>query len=225
MNSVCSLDNISFAYADTPVISHASLDIFSQEFVALIGDNGAGKSTLMNLILGNLHPSKGEISLFGDPIIQCNHHQDIAYVSQNSVLGYRNFPTTIKELVNIHRSFLHVTTDVVDLLKMVQLEDHVNKGLSELSGGQLQRVGILLALLKNAKLILLDEPTSGIDKKFSKELYELLRNLTLQGKTVVLITHHLHELSAYVDRVVRLEKGQLTEVSAHLWKEEVDVCA
>lgn len=225
MNSVCSLDNISFAYADIPVISHASLDIFSQEFVALIGDNGAGKSTLMNLILGNLHPSKGDISLFGDPIIQCNHHQDIAYVSQNSVLGYRNFPTTIKELVNIHRSFLHVTTDVVDLLKMVQLEDHVNKGLSELSGGQLQRVGILLALLKNAKLILLDEPTSGIDKKFSKELYELLRNLTLQGKTIVLITHHLHELSAYVDRVVRLEKGQLTEVSAHLWKEEVDVCA
>lgn len=225
MNSVCSLDNISFAYADAPVISHASLDIFSQEFVALIGDNGAGKSTLMNLILGNLHPSKGDISLFGDPIIQCNHHQDIAYVSQNSVLGYRNFPTTIKELVNIHRSFLHVTTDVVDLLKMVQLEDHVNKGLSELSGGQLQRVGILLALLKNAKLILLDEPTSGIDKKFSKELYELLRNLTLQGKTIVLITHHLHELSAYVDRVVKLEKGQLTEVSAHLWKEEVDVCA
>lgn len=225
MNRVCRIDNISFAYADTPVISHASLDIFSQEFVALIGDNGAGKSTLMNLILGNLHPSKGEISLFGDPVIKCNHHQDIAYVSQNSVLGYRNFPTTIKELVNIHRSFLHVTTDVVDLLKMVQLEDHVNKGLSELSGGQLQRVGILLALLKNAKLILLDEPTSGIDKKFSKELYELLRHLTHQGKTIVLITHHLHELSAYVDRVVRLEKGQLNEIPAHLWKEEVDVCA
>lgn len=225
MNSVCSIDDISFAYADTPVISHASLEIFSQDFLALIGDNGAGKSTLMNLILGNLTPSAGSISLFGDLISKNNHHQEIAYVSQNSVLGYRNFPTTIKELVNIHRSFLHVTTDVVDLLKMVQLEDHVNKGLSELSGGQLQRVGILLALLKNAKLILLDEPTSGIDKKFSKELYELLRHLSHQGKTIVLITHHLHELSAYVDRVVRLEKGQLNEIPAHLWKEEVDVCA
>lgn len=224
MNSVCSINDISFAYADTPVFSHASLDIFSQDFLALIGDNGVGKSTLMNLILGNLTPSAGSISLFGDLISQNNHHREIAYVSQNSVLGYRNFPTTIKELVSIHRSFLHVQQNVVDLLKIVQLEDHLDQALSELSGGQLQRVGILLALLKDAKLILLDEPTSGIDKKFSKELYELLQQLCSCGKTVVLITHHVHELADYVGRVVKLENKTLNEIPAHVWKEGVSVC-
>lgn len=219
--TVCTVRNLSFAYDKRSIFSSASLEIHSGEFLAIIGDNGTGKSTLMKLLLGTLTPQSGEITLFGDAIQKNNHYADIAYVSQNSILGYRSFPTTIRELVEVHCQYLKISHNVEDLLGKVDLKDHIDKKLSELSGGQLQRVGILVALLKDAKLILLDEPTSGIDKKFAHELFLLLRKLCDDQKTVVIITHHLHELKDVVDRVVMLEDGHMHEVDSARWKASV----
>lgn len=219
--TVCSVSNLSFAYDTRSVFSGASLEIMRGEFLALIGDNGTGKSTLMKLLLGTLTPNSGEIRLFGDSIQKDNHYADIAYVSQNSILGYRSFPTTIRELIEVHCQYLKISHNVEDLLAQVDLQDHIDKKLSELSGGQLQRVGILIALLKDAKLILLDEPTSGIDKKFAHELFLLLRKLCDDKKTVVIITHHVHELKDVVDRVVMLEDGHMHEVDKARWKASV----
>lgn len=209
--SVLRIQNLSFSYGDQKVLSSCNLEIKPSEFVALVGDNGAGKSTLMKLILHMLIPSSGHIFLFGDDVVHNSHYPDIAYVSQNSVLGYKHFPTTVEELISIHVSYLHTQTDVESLLALVKLEAHRHKRLNELSGGQLQRVGILLALIKNASLILLDEPTTGVDKKFSHDLYHLLKQLSQQGKTILLITHHLQELKSFCDCVVRLEEGKLHE--------------
>ncbi len=195
-----------------------TLSVEQSQFVALVGENGAGKSTLMNLILGNLKPSAGEIRLFGDVRTTNNHYNDIAYVSQYSILGYKHFPTTIEEVVRIHLKHLKKEVCVDQLLATVRLEAHVHKKLNQLSGGQLQRIGLLLALIKDAKLILLDEPTSGIDKKFSAELYQILRELCDQGKTVVIITHHLSEARDFVDKTICLEDGCCCELEHAQWR-------
>ena len=178
MNKVLQLSNVCFGYDHQEwILQHLNGEINEGEFVAMVGENGAGKSTLLNLILGNLKPQQGEIRLFGDLVNEKPHYEDIAYISQNSVMNYRNFPTTVIEVVKIHLRFLKKGKDYGSYLKLVNLEEQGHKMLNELSGGQLQRVAILLALIKNAKLIILDEPTSGVDQLFSEELYRMLERL------------------------------------------------
>lgn len=110
--------------------------------------------------------------------------------------------------------------DIDKLLDEVGLRGHKDKALSELSGGQLQRLGLLLALIKDARLILLDEPTTGIDKTFSKELFVLLKKMTQNDKTVVIVTHDLRQASFYVDyafkifdkKAILIDKSRLEDV-------------
>lgn len=204
MNKVLEIEDLSFGYDHNLILNNLSLEVFADEFVAIVGANGAGKSTLLNLILHNLKTDQGSILLFGD---DGSHYQDIAYISQNSVLNYRNFPTTINEVVKIHLKYLKLNKDIDYYLELVNLIPHKHKTLSELSGGQLQRVGVLLALLKDAKLIILDEPTTGIDKKFSIELFKMLKQLTTIGKSIIMVTHQLDDALEYVDRVYEIEAG------------------
>ena len=127
-------------------------------------------------------------------------------------MNYRNFPTTVIEVVKIHLRFLKKGKDYGSYLKLVNLEEQGHKMLNELSGGQLQRVAILLALIKNAKLIILDEPTSGVDQLFSEELYRMLERLKKEGKTILMVTHHLQDVQIHVDRILRLVRGQWEEI-------------
>lgn len=213
MNKVLQLSNVCFSYDHQEwILQHLNGEINEGEFVAMIGENGAGKSTLLNLILGNLKPQQGEIRLFGDLVNEKPHYEDIAYISQNSVMNYRNFPTTVIEVVKIHLRFLKKGKDYGSYLKLVNLEEQGHKMLNELSGGQLQRVAILLALIKNAKLIILDEPTSGVDQLFSEELYRMLERLKKEGKTILMVTHHLQDVQIHVDRILRLVRGQWEEI-------------
>lgn len=220
-HNAITISNLNFSYEQETVLQQLNFSVDEGQFLALIGDNGAGKSTLMNLILGRLKPTSGSIALFGDMRAKSNHYQDIAYVSQNAVLGYKYFPTTVEEVVRVELRHLKKKASVAELLASVQLEDHAKRRLSELSGGQLQRVGLLLALAKDARLILLDEPTSGIDKHFSAELYQILRRLADEGRAIVLVTHHPDEAIHYVDRIVRLKDGCCVELSPQLWKGSV----
>jgi len=217
MAEVLGIEGLSFSYGEEEVISGLDLSLGEGELLALVGDNGAGKSTLMGIVLGRFVPQEGSLRLFGDPIDQNAHHEDIAYVSQDAMRGYKHFPTTIDELLSVHCRYLGVGSDVGELLSRVGLEGHRGKRLSELSGGQLQRVGLLVALLKDARLILLDEPTTGIDARFSEELYGLLRTLADEGASIVLVTHHVGEVVRYVDRIALLRRGHLEEIEPERW--------
>lgn len=213
--------DLCFSYEDEPVLRGVDFRLEASELVALVGENGAGKSTLMKLVLSQLRPQSGEVLLFGDPVAKDNHHADIAYVSQDAVRGYKHFPTTIEELVAVHRRHLHVKKDMDELLHLVRLEGHEKKKLNQLSGGQLQRVGLLVALVKDARLVLLDEPTTGVDAKFSVELYQILERLAQAGKTVLVITHHLSEAAPFANRVVRLKGGTLEDLPRKAWQGSV----
>lgn len=209
MSNALEISNLYFKYSNNYVIENLNFFVEEGQFVAIIGENGSGKSTLLNLILQNLKAEKGTIKIFGDNILDDNHYRDIAYISQNSVLSYKNFPTTIEEVIKNHLKYLKKDKkDLKKYLELINLEKHAKKSLSELSGGQLQRVGLALALIKDAKLILLDEPTTGIDKKFGKELFNLLKDLSKDNKTIIVVTHELEEASEYVDKVLHIKNGK-----------------
>ncbi len=212
--AILEIRQLAFSYGEDPLIRDLDLTVHAGELVALVGDNGSGKSTLMALITGQLAPACGTIRLFGDDAAANRHYADIAYVSQDSIRGYRSFPTTIGELVGIHLRHLKASADVSELLETVELTGLAQRRLSELSGGQLQRVGLLLALIKDARLILLDEPTSAIDRRFSAAFYRILQNLARSGTAIVVITHHLTDAQGATMRVVRLEDGRCHEEHA-----------
>ena len=130
MANALAISDLSFSYEQESVLHQLNLSVDAGQFLALIGENGVGKSTLMNLILGRLKPSSGKISLFGDDHAIDNHYRDIAYVSQNAVLGYKYFPTTVEEVVRIELRHLKKKASITELLATVELEDHANRRLS-----------------------------------------------------------------------------------------------
>ncbi|WP_282925742.1 metal ABC transporter ATP-binding protein [Helcococcus kunzii] len=212
MTNILEVNNLSFAYEQNNIIQNVNLQVAKGDFVAIIGENGSGKSTFLNIILSNLKIKNGEVKLFGDNINSNNHYKDIAFISQNTVSKLRNFPTTIEEVIRNHMSFLKNRQNIDEILKNIGLYEHRKKALSALSGGQLQRVGLMLALLKDASLIILDEPTTGIDKKFSKDLYENLRELSNFGKTILMVTHELEDSKDYVDYLLHVKDGGINKV-------------
>lgn len=219
MTKVLDVQDIYFRYEDNYVLNGLSFSIEEGQFVAIIGENGSGKSTLLHLILQNLKAEKGEIYLFQDNIKTNNHYQDIAFISQNAVLNYKHFPTTVEEVISNHLKYLKKKVDVDQYLQLIDLQEHRKKALSELSGGQLQRVGLVLALIKDAKFILLDEPTTGIDKRFVHQLFALLKQLAKQGKTIMMVTHDLEEANQYCDLVLHMRNGKNHKCQAKEWRD------
>lgn len=218
MSNVLEIEKLHFTYGEYPLLQGVDFSLAAGKFAAIVGGNGVGKTTLMNLILGKLKAEKGEIRLFGDSLSSDNHYRDLAYLSQEAVSRYRNFPTTVKELLKMYLAQLKQKTAPEALLENVGLTAVQNHRLSELSGGQLQRVGLLVALLKQARLILLDEPTGGVDQQFSLELYQILRRQCLAGNSVLMITHHLTEAALFLDEAYRLERGVLTRLELEEYK-------
>lgn len=218
MSNVLEIEKLHFTYGEYPLLQGVNLSLVAGKFAAIVGGNGAGKTTLMNLILGKLKAETGQIRLFEDSLSADNHYRDLAYLSQEAVSRYRNFPTTVKELLKMYLAQLKQKTAPETLLENVGLTAVQNHRLSELSGGQLQRVGLLVALLKQARLILLDEPTGGVDQQFSLELYQILRRQCLAGNSVLMITHHLTEAVSFLDEAYRLERGVLTRLQLEEYK-------
>lgn len=218
MSNVLEIEKLHFTYGEYPLLQGVDFSLAAGKFAAIVGGNGAGKTTLMNLILGKLKAETGAIRLFEDSLSADNHCRDLAYLSQEAVSRYRNFPTTVKELLKMYLAQLKQKTEPEALLENVGLTAVQNHRLSELSGGQLQRVGLLVALLKQARLILLDEPTGGVDQQFSLELYQILHRQCLAGNSVLMITHHLTEAAPFLDEAYRLERGILTRLQLEEYK-------
>lgn len=193
MKNVISLENASVAYRNTEAVSNVTLQIAEGEFVCVIGPNGGGKTTLLNAILGFLKPSEGKIILSEDK-------SKTTYVPQIATLE-RDFPMSVTEAVmtaflknGLHPFRLFKKSErqkACELLALVGLENKVESPVSQLSGGEFQRMLIARALATEPSIILLDEPTANIDPASSERIYELLAQLNAKGITVVTVTHDL----------------------------------
>ena len=214
---IITIKDMSFGYGKEDVLSNVNFIVEEQEYVGIIGANGAGKSTLMKLILGQLSPSKGEVTVATD---------SIGYVPQVGFSKVSNFPANVEEIVltGIHKEIgmFHFPKKehkkrVSDVLNLVGMQDYKKRMLSELSGGQQQRVLIARALIQNPKLLVLDEPLTGIDKEAGQMLYQLLDKLNKEyGMTIVMVTHNMEQVARYTNRFYHVSNG-----SVHLDKSSI----
>jgi zinc transport system ATP-binding protein len=199
--------DLSFFYAEHPVLQDVQLDITAGDFVAIIGPNGGGKTTLLRLILGLLVPDTGAIRVFGRRPTKAR--QRIGYMPQHSHLD-PVFPVTVMDVVQMgclgkrppwgpFRA--QDRAAAARALEDVELLDLQHRRFASLSGGQRQRVLIARALASEPDLLLLDEPTASLDPQVQDDLYDLLGELN-KRMTVALVSHDISVVSQYVDKVV-----------------------
>ena len=216
--NIIEVANVSFGYTNETVLHNVSLNVHKGDYLSMVGPNGGGKSTLLRIMVGLLKPSKGTIKLFGEDITKFKDWSRIGYVSQQVTHIDRNFPMTVEKVVMMGRypklGFLGFPTRkdralVRDALSQVEMLAFRKRLIGDLSGGQQQRVFLARALAGQPELIVLDEPTTGIDLKTQKQFYALLRKLNRElNLTLLLATHELdvvaHEATeiAYINREI-----------------------
>jgi zinc transport system ATP-binding protein len=210
---VVDLSGVSFGYTASPVVEDVSLQVDPGEYVAVVGPNGSGKSTLMRLALGLLRPDEGTARLFGEPAHRFDDGTRVGYVAQHASAA-REMPITVREVVRMGR-FPHVgfgrlsaadRRAVEAAIETVGMGAFADRRVTNLSGGQRQRAFIARALAGEADLLVLDEPTVGVDAESVGAFYDLLASLNDDGITVLLIEHDLRAVSEHAARVVCLDR-------------------
>jgi putative ABC transport system ATP-binding protein len=231
MASIIQLENIKKSYylgkQELKVLKGISLEVFKNEYVALMGPSGSGKSTLMN-ILGCLDsPSSGKYILNGEDVSKMQD-DDLADV-RNKEIGFVfqqfNLLPRLTAAENVALPLIYNgtskkirTAQALEMLDRVGLADRSHHKPNELSGGQNQRVAIARALVKNPSIILADEPTGNLDSKTSIEIMHIFDKIQSEGNTVILVTHEV-DIAAYAHRIIRLKDGVIE--SDHLHKKNM----
>lgn len=214
--NVVEIKNLHYSYEEQAVLDGIDLTVKQGEFLGIVGPNGSGKSTLVKCILGLLKPQAGEVLLFGQPVRTLGERSRIGYVSQNSNSFNSGFPATVREVVAsglygslglFRRMKKQDWEKVEEVIAQVGLSAFRDQNIGKLSGGQQQRAFIARALVSDPRLLVLDEPTVGIDAKSTAQFYDLLAVLHREeGLTLLMVTHDLSVLSSHVDRVACLNK-------------------
>ncbi len=216
MSRLIEIKNLSFAYDDQLVLEDINLGINAGDFLAILGPNGSGKSTLLRLILGLLKPKQGSIYLFGHDVHHFREWWRIGYVPQRATYHVDQvFPISVKEVVEMGRlsrkkfpRFLNREDEeaVIEALRKVEMESYLERRISQLSGGQQQRVFIARAIVSQPEILLLDEPTTGVDAATQERFYDMLAELNLQGLTIVIVTHDIGIVNRHVRQVACLNR-------------------
>ncbi len=182
------------------------VSIAAGETVALLGPNGAGKSTTIDMLLGLTEPDGGSVSLFGMPPAEAVATGAIGAMLQTGGL-IRDL--TVVELVAMVASLYPAPLGVDEVLDVAGIEEIAGQRTQKLSGGQTQRVRFAVALVSNPDLLVLDEPTVGMDVEARHTFWTTMRNFAARGKTVVFATHYLEEADTYADRAVLMSNGRI----------------
>jgi zinc transport system ATP-binding protein len=181
------INNLFFSYTKSQpyLLNDINLTIDDGEYISVLGENGSGKSTLIKLILNILSPTKGEI---------INTLKNIGYVPQKADFLNSQFPITVNEMLNCYRKLLRIKDKaiVTKSLETVNMENYRESLIGTLSGGQCQKIFIARALMGNPNLLILDEPSTGVDVNSQGDIYGLIKDLNLKkGITVISIEHNL----------------------------------
>jgi zinc transport system ATP-binding protein len=214
--SVISVRDLTFSYHHETILEDINFDIHHGEFVGIIGPNGSGKTTLLKLLLGLLPVQHGTVSILGKPARIGENGQHIGYIPQKITQSESRFPITVREVVSLGRvhpeRLLQPLTKsdhklITQALEDVDLLAESKRLLSELSGGQQQRVFIAKALASDPQLLILDEPTVGIDGPSQEHFYRLLSALNREKKmTIVIVSHDVDVVVNEVTSVLCLNK-------------------
>ena len=214
---IIKVEDLTIAYHDKPVLWDNDVNIVKNSITAVIGPNGAGKSTLIKGILGLQKKLSGEILIMGEPFKKVQ--KKINYIPQASAVNW-DFPTTVLDVVLMGR-YVHLgwikrpgKKDVEIAKKAIErigLSDFKNRQISQLSGGQRQKVFIARAIAQDAEIYFMDEPLAGVDKVTEKVMVDFFKEEQKRGKTFVVVHHDLATIKEYFDHVVILNKKVIAE--------------
>ena len=220
---IVQISNLQKSFKDVKAVDDISFSVKEGELFAFLGVNGAGKSTTINIISGILNKDSGKVIICGEDIDKniSKIKNSIGIVFQNSVLdkklsGYKNLKSRAALYGIFGADFKNRLQEISDLL---DLKDIIKKPLNKLSGGQKRRIDIARALIHNPKLLILDEPTRGIDVGAKYEIYTIMQSLAAEGKAIIMISSEMPELLGMSDRVMVMSDGHLAGI---LDKEQAD---
>jgi manganese transport system ATP-binding protein len=204
------VENLTVDYNGKVALHGANLHLGAGAIAGLVGMNGSGKSTLFKAIMGFVAPSSGQVLINNLPIRRAQKQGLVAYIPQSEEVDW-NFPVSVHDVVMMGRygymNFLRIPSKrdrqvVKDSLTKVQMWDYRDRQIGELSGGQKKRAFLARALAQQGKVMLLDEPFTGVDVKTEKAIIELLLELKNLGHTILISTHDLNSISTFCDQVV-----------------------
>jgi iron complex transport system ATP-binding protein len=222
MEPVLSLRGIGFGYGASPVLAGVSLEVGKGEVLGILGPNGSGKSTLLNLMDGILKPSVGEVAVNGVPLRDMGRKEVARKVAMVAQENHFRFSFSVTQVVLMGRfahlkplafespSDIAVAREALEVTHCLELAD---RSIHALSGGERQRVLIARALAQEPEAILLDEPTSFLDLRFKREVFQLIGRLSREkGLGVVVVSHDIDLVSQYCSRILMLKDGCMFQV-------------
>ena len=203
------VDKLTKRYGDLPAVNDISFTVRKGEVFAFLGPNGAGKTTTVEIIETIRTPTSGNVRLLGMDVTKKKH--DIVHRIGVLPQEFSSFDRiTVRETLQYYaRLFCCRNTDIDGLIELVNLKDKTKEQYKSLSGGLKQRLGIAIALVNDPEVVFLDEPTTGLDPRARREVWEVLQGLKNKGKTVFLTTHYMEEAELLADTVAIISKGKI----------------
>lgn len=215
------LRNVTAGYNRSRVLQDVDLKIMPGDFVGLLGPSGSGKTTLLRVILGAVEAQQGEVRVNEKPVRGRNNRA--GYVPQLETIDW-NFPVTVEETVLMGRTmsnslfpwFRRQERELAhDMMQRLGIDNLAKRHIRQLSGGQQQRVFLARALVSNPELLLLDEPTSGVDLKTRDDVMHLLHDLNHAGVTIVMTTHEINAVAVHLPRIICLNGNIVADGPPH----------
>ena len=210
-----------FSYGKDEILNKVSFYLNKGDFLTIQGENGSGKSTLIKIILKDLKKKSGQIKLFGVDIEDFDDYTKIGYVPQVNDANKLAFPVTGKEFVvlNLYKKFnifnrpnKKCYKKVHDIFEILNIEDLLNIPFNQLSGGHAQKVMIARAMVNDPEILLLDEPTVGVDEKSKRDFLKLLAHLNDKHKiSILMISHEMDVVREFSKREIRLKNGRIID--------------
>ncbi len=212
---VVEVDSLVKVYGGLRAVDGVSFEVFEGEVFAFLGPNGAGKTTTVE-ILECLRPlSGGSAKVFGYDVVRGG---DVKEIKRRIGVLPQEFSAldklSVRENIDLIGSMYRKRLDTLEVIKMLDLQDKTNERFENLSGGLKQRVGVAAALVSDPELVFLDEPTTGLDPKARREVWEVIENMQKLGKTVFLTTHYMEEAQVLADRIAIINKGKIATIGS-----------
>lgn len=242
---VLNISDVSFRFETRPILNNISFQLHRGEMMGLVGPNGSGKSVLLKVLLGLLPLQSGKVEWFGRPLQDFHDWSKLGFVSQKANSFNSGFPATVEEVVLMGRTgklglFRRPSTQdrqlVETALEKVGLENFRHRNIGQLSGGQQQRVFIARALVSDPEILILDEPTVGIDAESEAKFYHLLDSLNKEKNiSIILVSHDLGAISTKMDTIACLNgslhfhgeaeefERRKTEILSHSYGHDVHI--
>lgn len=222
MNAVVKLTDISkeFPSGDSviEVLHNISLEIYSGEITMIVGPSGCGKTTLISIMSGILHPTKGQVELFGQNLNEMKDSEkallrrdNIGFIFQqfNLLPALTSVENASMPLLAADVEYTKAESSAANILGKIGMKDHLDKLPNQLSGGQQQRVSIARALVHNPKLIVCDEPTSSLDANTGHTVMEILRDTATDSNRAVIVVTHDNRIYEFADRIIYMTDGRI----------------